>query len=152
MCHHMNMKPGGQMLENKLVRADEKIRKQLNLEPGAYVIYISRLRTADGEPVTIERNYFPVKYSFLLEKKFDDNSLFECLQEEAKVRVITSEKQIELCRATAAEAKLMKVKKGAPLLYIKSVAYTYDREPLYAGAQVFNGEVCSLYVCESVEQ
>lgn len=34
MCHHMNMKPGGQMLENKLVRADEKIRKQLNLEPG----------------------------------------------------------------------------------------------------------------------
>lgn len=63
-----------------------------------------------------------------------------------------SEKQIELCRATAAEAKLMKVKKGAPLLYIKSVAYTYDKEPLYAGAQVFNGEVCSLYVCESVEQ
>ena len=116
------------------------------------MIYISRLRTADGEPVTIERNYFPVKYSFLLEKKFDDNSLFECLQEEAKVRVITSEKHIELCRATAAEAKLMKVKKGAPLLYIKSVAYTYDREPLYAGAQVFNGEVCSLYVCESVEQ
>ena len=37
MCHHMNMKPGGQMLENKLVHADEKIRKQLNLEPGAYV-------------------------------------------------------------------------------------------------------------------
>ena len=31
MCHHMNMKPGGQMLENKLVHADEKIRKQLNL-------------------------------------------------------------------------------------------------------------------------
>ena len=90
MCRHMNMKPGGQMLES--------------------------------------------------------------LQEEAKVRVISSEKQIELCRATAAEAKLMKVKKGAPLLYIKSVAYTYDREPLYAGAQVFNGEVCSLYVCESVEQ
>lgn len=152
MCRHMNMKPGGQMLENKLIPADDKIQKQLNLEPGAYVVYISRLRTADGEPVTIERNYFPVKYSFLLEKKFDDNSLFECLQEEAKVRVISSEKQIELCRATAAEAKLMKVKKGAPLLYIKSVAYTYDREPLYAGAQVFNGEVCSLYVCESVEQ
>ena len=139
MCRHMNMKPGGQMLENKLIPADDKIQKQLNLEPGAYVVYISRLRTADGEPVTIERNYFPVK-------------LFECLQEEAKVRVISSEKQIELCRATAAEAKLMKVKKGAPLLYIKSVAYTYDKEPLYAGAQVFNGEVCSLYVCESVEQ
>ena len=33
MCRHMNMKPGGQMLENKLVLADDKIQKQLNLEP-----------------------------------------------------------------------------------------------------------------------
>ena len=57
-------KPGGQMLENKLVHADEKIRKQLNLEPEHTWIYTSWLRTADGEPVTIERNYFPVKYSF----------------------------------------------------------------------------------------
>ena len=152
MCRHMNMKPGGQMLENKLVLADDKIQKQLNLEPGSYVVYISRLRTADGEPVAIEKNYFPVKYSFLLEKQFNDNSLFECLQEEAKVRVASSEKRIELCRATAEEAKLMKVKKGTPLLYIKSVTYTYDREPLYAGVQLFNGETCSFYVCESIEQ
>ena len=152
MCRHMNMKPGGRMLENKLVLADDKIQKQLNLEPGSYVVYISRLRTADGEPVAIEKNYFPVKYSFLLEKQFNDNSLFECLQEEAKVRVASSEKRIELCRATAEEAKLMKVKKGTPLLYIKSVTYTYDREPLYAGVQLFNGETCSFYVCESIEQ
>ena len=129
MCRHMNMKPGGRMLENKLVLADDKIQKQLNLEPGSYVVYISRLRTADGEPVAIE-----------------------CLQEEAKVRVASSEKRIELCRATAEEAKLMKVKKGTPLLYIKSVTYTYDREPLYAGVQLFNGETCSFYVCESIEQ
>ena len=54
--------------------------------------------------------------------------------------------------ATAEEAKLMKVKKGTPLLYIKSVTYTYDREPLYAGVQLFNGETCSFYVCESIEQ
>lgn len=135
-----------------LVLADDKIQKQLNLEPGSYVVYISRLRTADGEPVAIEKNYFPVKYSFLLEKQFNDNSLFECLQEEAKVRVASSEKRIELCRATAEEAKLMKVKKGTPLLYIKSVTYTYDREPLYAGVQLFNGETCSFYVCESIEQ
>ena len=68
------------------------------------------------------------------------------------VRVASSQKRIELCRATAEEAKLMKVKKGTPLLYIKSVTYTYDREPLYAGVQLFNGETCSFYVCESIEQ
>ena len=136
----------------KNLQSFSEMCRHMNMKPGSYVVYISRLRTADGEPVAIEKNYFPVKYSFLLEKQFNDNSLFECLQEEAKVRVASSEKRIELCRATAEEAKLMKVKKGTPLLYIKSVTYTYDREPLYAGVQLFNGETCSFYVCESIEQ
>ena len=124
MCRHMNMVPGGRMLENKLIPADKKVREQLGLEKGAQVLYISRVRTANGEPVAIEKNYFPLKYSFLLEKRFDDNSLFECLRDEAKVKVAVSEKRIELYRATTSEAKLLKISRGAPLLFIKSVAYT----------------------------
>ncbi len=151
MCRHMNMVPGGRMLENKLIPADEKVREQLGLEKGAQVLYISRVRTANGEPVAIEKNYFPLKYSFLLEKRFDDNSLFECLRDEAKVKVAVSEKRIELCRATTSEAKLLKISRGTPLLFIKSVAYTQEREPLYAGVQVFNGETCSFYVRESLD-
>lgn len=139
------------MLESKLIPADKKVREQLGLEKGAQVLYISRVRTANGEPVAIEKNYFPLKYSFLLEKRFDDNSLFECLRDEAKVKVAVSEKRIELCRATTSEAKLLKISRGAPLLFIKSVAYTQEREPLYAGVQVFNGETCSFYVRESLD-
>mgnify|MGYP004468415247 FL=1 len=112
------------MLENKLIPADEKVREQLGLEKGAQVLYLSRVRNANGEPVAIEKNYFPLKYSFLLEKRFDDNSLFECLRDEAKVKVAVSEKRIELYRATTSEAKLLKISRGAPLLFIKSVAYT----------------------------
>lgn len=48
MCRHMNMVPGGRMLENKLIPADEKVREQLGLEKGAQVLYISRVRTANG--------------------------------------------------------------------------------------------------------
>ena len=54
--------------------------------------------------------------------------------------------------ATAAEAKLMKVKKGAPLLYIKSVAYTYDREPLYAGARSLTVRYVPSMSVNTVEQ
>lgn len=46
------------MLENKLIPADEKVREQLGLEKGAQVLYISRVRTANGEPVAIEKNIF----------------------------------------------------------------------------------------------
>lgn len=86
----------GTMPENKLVLADDKIQKQLNLEPGSYVVYISRLRTADGGTVAIEKNYFPVKYSFLLKRKRMIIRLSACRKK--YVRVASSEKRIELCR------------------------------------------------------
>lgn len=80
MCAHMGMKAGGRMLENRLEPASEKIARLLNVEKGSQVIYISRVRYADGMPMAIERNYFPLKYAFLLEERFDDNSLFTFLK------------------------------------------------------------------------
>ena len=149
MCAHMGMKAGGRMLENRLELASEKIARLLNVEKGSQVIYISRVRYADGMPMAIERNYFPLKYAFLLEERFDDNSLFTFLKEHSHTAVAISEKWIELCKATAAEAELLQMAKGTSMLFIKSVAYTAEKEPIYVGHQVFNGEKCSFYVCES---
>ena len=149
MCRQMGVRPGGRMLENRLVQADEKTASRLGIEPGSNVVYISRLRLADQEPVQIEKNYFPLKYAFLLDGKFDDNSLFDYLNEEAGARVASSEKMIELCRATAEEAALLDVKKGDYLLFVRSTAYDDEGEPMYAGVQIINGDRFTLYVYES---
>ena len=81
MCEQMGVVPGAHMLENNIVDADEKIAARLGIETGSKVIFISRLRFADSEPVVIEKNYFPLKYAFLLEAQFEDNSLFDYLKE-----------------------------------------------------------------------
>ena len=137
MCEQMGVKPGAQVLENRLIMADKK------------VAYISRLRLADGEPVQVEKSYFPLKYAFLLEEDLNNGSMFECLKEKAGAKVASSEKMIELCRATAEEAALMDVKKGDYLLFVKSTAYDENGEPMYAGIQLINGDRFSLYVYES---
>ncbi len=149
MCRQMGLRPGARMLENRLVQVDPKMAARLGVEPGSNVIYISRLRYADQEPVQVEKNYFPLKYAFLLDAKFDNNSLFEFLSEKAGVRVAASEKMIELCRATAEEAALLDMKKGDNLLFVRSTAYDDAGEPLYAGVQIINGDRFSLYVYES---
>lgn len=149
MCRQMGAVPGAKMLENRLVEADEKIAEKLGVEKGSSVVYISRLRFADQEPVQIERNYFPLKYAFLLDAKFDDNSLFDFLKEKAGTQVAGSEKVIELCRATAEEAGLLGVKKEDYLLFVRSTAYDAEGAPIYAGVQVINGDRFSLYVYES---
>ena len=149
MCEQMGVKPGAQVLENRLIMADKKVAGQLGIEPGSNVVYISRLRLADGEPVQVEKSYFPLKYAFLLEADLNNGSMFECLKEKAGAKVASSEKMIELCRATAEEAALMDVKKGDYLLFVKSTAYDENGEPMYAGIQLINGDRFSLYVYES---
>ena len=148
MCAHMGMKAGGRMLENRLEPASEKIARLLNVEKGSQVIYISRVRYADGMPMAIERNYFPLKYAFLLEERFDDNSLFTFLKEHSHTAVAISEKWIELARRQQRKQSFCRWRKEL-MLFIKSVAYTAEKEPIYVGHQVFNGEKCSFYVCES---
>ena len=150
MCVQMGVTPGARMLENRLVKADVKTARCLGVDPGSDVIYISRLRFADQEPVQIEKNFFPLKYAFLLGAKFDDNSLFDFLREKAGVRVASSEKVIELCRATADEADLLGIKKGDYLLFVRSTAFDDHGDPLYAGTQIINGDRFSLYVYESI--
>ena len=149
MCEQMGVKPGAQVLENRLIMADKKVADRLGIEPGSNVVYISRLRLADGEPVQVEKSYFPLKYAFLLEEDLNNGSMFECLKEKAGAKVASSEKMIELCRATAEEAALMDVKKGDYLLFVKSTAYDENGEPMYAGIQLINGGRFSLYVDES---
>ena len=61
MCEQMGMKPGARMLENRLVEADAKTAARLGIEQGSQVVYISRLRFADMEPVAIEKSYFHLK-------------------------------------------------------------------------------------------
>lgn len=149
MCEQMGVKPGAQVLENRLIMADKKVADRLGIEPGSNVVYISRLRLADGEPVQVEKSYFPLKYAFLLEEDLNNGSMFECLKEKAGAKVASSEKMIELCRATAEESALMDVKKGDYLLFVKSTAYDENGEPMYAGIQLINGDRFSLYVYES---
>ncbi len=149
MCEQMGVKPGAQVLENRLIMADKKVADRLGIEPGSNVVYISRLRLADGEPVQVEKSYFPLKYAFLLEEDLNNGSMFECLKEKAGAKVASSEKMIELCRATAEEAALMDVKKGDYLLFVKSTAYDENGEPMYAGIQLIIGDRFSLYVYES---
>ena len=149
ICEQMGVKPGAQVLENRLIMADKKVADRLGIEPGSNVVYISRLRLADGEPVQVEKSYFPLKYAFLLEEDLNNGSMFECLKEKAGAKVASSEKMIELCRATAEEAALMDVKKGDYLLFVKSTAYDENGEPMYAGIQLINGDRFSLYVYES---
>lgn len=151
MCTQMGVKPGAKMLENKLIACNEKIAEMLEIPLGTQIVFISRVRYANDEPVVIENNYFSPKYSFLLGEKFDNNSLFEFIKNRLDIPtpISTSEKRIEICKANQKEAELLNVKKNSSMLFVKSMVYDNDNEPMCVGIQIINGERFSLYVYES---
>ena len=64
MCQQVGVTAGGKMLENKIVIVDEKMARRLEIPAGSRVVFISRVRFADSEPVVIENNYFTMEYAF----------------------------------------------------------------------------------------
>lgn len=148
MCLQMGVTPGAKTLENNLIYPSEKIYKKLKVSSDEQIIYISRLRYADNDPVVIEKNYFPSKFVSLLTEDLNDNSLFHILKEKLNVEVSSSVKKIELCKASKEEAELLNVKKNSPLILIKSIARDSNDEPMYIGVQIINGERFSFYIQE----
>lgn len=149
MCRRQGLKPGGRMLKNELVNADPKICRNLGIPENSQCVHLKRLRLADDQPVAIEENYFPLQYSMLLNETFNDNSMLAFLKEKFDVTIAISEKWIELCTARAREAQYLEIARGTPLMYIKSVAYTAKKEPIYYGTQIFNGEKHSFYIYQA---
>ena len=151
-CTEMGRKSGAKMTQNCIVKASERVATALKIPVESDVVYIERIRFADDEPVQIERSYFTTKYQFLLDATFDDNSLFDFLRAQKGVWVTSSEKTVEICRATAQAAQQLEVKKGTPLLFVRSVAYDNEDDPLYMGIQIINGERFALHVYETAQK
>ncbi len=150
-CRIQGVEPGASLLASGMTELDEETVVSLGLLPDDHGqeeketgpvlgVFLSRLRTADGIPVAIENNYFSPAYSYLLNEDLNDKSLLACLKERSGVIVSRSDKEIGLCLANENEARYLHVPKDAPLIMIRSTAYTQTGEPLYVGTQIMNGQ------------
>ena len=131
---------GSRLLECKLINANQKILSELERPEEEQVLFISRLRYINGEPMAVETNLFPITYSFLINENLNEKSLFEVLKKRSGTEVAISRRTLEICRATQQEAQQLKVVKGSPLLLIRSIAYSTENQPVFVGTQLINGE------------
>ena len=143
-CRMQGLTSGSTLLERSVRRPPSKICQRLGLPDGSQTVYISRLRFADGEPILIESNDYPMTYAGLLSEDLG-GSLFEVLTRKFGVELLTSRKTIEICRANSWESRLLKVKRRHPLLLVRS-DLSSATGPVYAGSQIINGERYKLIV------
>jgi GntR family transcriptional regulator len=106
--------PGDQLLSATLEHAPAPARQALALRAGAKVHAISRLRTADGEPVALEMTYFPARLTPGLLDLPLSGSLWQILRAHYDVSPERAVAEMEIVTLDEASATLLDARVAAP--------------------------------------
>ncbi|HEX2944939.1 MAG TPA: GntR family transcriptional regulator [Clostridia bacterium] len=133
--------PSTKVLEKEIIKCDEKVSHALGVETGSDVIKLTRLRSADNEPVVFISTYVP--YSIcpgLLSYDMENESLYEIIEKESDMLVSRADRTLELVSAGEFEAKLLKIRKGSPIQFIESVVYLENDTPVVYSHAKYRGD------------
>lgn len=140
LCNSLGAKAGAEDIEKKIIIPNKRIIESLEITDNAMVVYISRVRYADDDPVVIEKNYFNINYGYLINEDLVNKSLFKILKQKSGIEIVNSNKSIDIVRAEKDHSRFLKVNIGDPLLRISSVAYSVEDTVAYVGEQIIKAE------------
>jgi len=141
VCNNNGMKHTVKVTNIQHIPASQTDIQVLGLAPGAMMLYIQRVHSADGDPIMIENNYYPLdRFGFLEKEDLEDGSLFHLLSDKYGINPFgTSSTRIEVVRASAKNAALLNVKVGEPLLHVDACFKDRNNVNIFIGKQYIVG-------------
>jgi DNA-binding GntR family transcriptional regulator len=139
-----DQKPATQVLDRELLPAPAAVAERLGVPAGTQVLHLRRVRTARGEPLAVMRNWLPADLApVLTAEALESRGLYE-LMRGTGVHLRIATQRIGARRATGAEARLLAVRKGAPLLTMERVSYDGSGRAVEFGSHVYDAETYSI--------
>jgi GntR family transcriptional regulator len=129
------------VLEQAIEPAGAKLATALGLEATTPVIKLVRLRFVQDEPIVLVTSYLPYDLCpELVNADLSEQSLYAFLKSAYGLSVASGRRRIESVGASEAEARLLNIEEGAPLLKLDSVSYLQDGTPLEYFHGAFRGD------------
>jgi GntR family transcriptional regulator len=133
--------PGSVVRASELVEADAHLARSLEVAPGAELVRVDRVRTADGVPMAVEQAWLPVaRFPGVEEADFADASLFELLSERWGVRLRDADQRVVAVAIEGEDAELLEVPPGEPGLRFSTLARDVEDRPVYFAISLFRGD------------
>ena len=124
-------KPVTQVLHQKVIEANEKVAGYLEITPGTEVVDIKRLRSVDNVPVQLVTTYIPFQFCpKVAQVDLSNRSLYDFLEQECGLFIARGRRYIEAVSANEADARLLQVERGAPLVQLESISYLENGKPV----------------------
>jgi DNA-binding GntR family transcriptional regulator len=137
-------KPSTQILDRELVPAPAAVAERLGVPVGAQVLHLERLRSAGEDPLAVMRNWLPADLApALTAEALQTRGLYE-LMRGTGVHLRIATQRIGARGATAPEARLLQLRKGAPLLTMERVTYDGSGRAVELGTHVYHAERYSI--------
>lgn len=115
--------PSKELVEKRLVAADELLAAKLGLDVGDPVLSLKMLRFASGTPLMLATSNLPAARFVGLGERADASfSLYELLREQYGVEPSRTESVFETLMPEDEDLRLLQLPTGAPLLLSKSIA------------------------------
>jgi GntR family transcriptional regulator len=125
-----HVEAGAHVVQASTRRPTPEVRAALLLKRGEQVHEVIRVRSANGDPITLEETYFPANvFKGLLNFDLTD-SLYQVMQREFGKSPHSADEVIEPVKATTQQAELLGIGVDDPLLLVTRTSYAIDGVPV----------------------
>ncbi len=122
-----------QLLEFKRLRASADVARMLEMKAGDPMVMIKRLLVFGGDPVVLEEVWLPgTLFKGLTAAAVSEHrgALYNLFETQFGTRMVRAEEKLKAAAADKANAGLLRVEPGYPLLAVERVSYTYADKPV----------------------
>jgi len=135
------MTPGSIVLTQELIPASAVVTRHLQVPEATPVVHIERVRTANGEPMALERTYLPAgRFPGLEAADLGGVSLYTLLAERWGVRVTSADQWASAVRLTEEEAEVLGVDPEQPALLFQRVTCDQSGNLIEYVRSVYRGD------------
>jgi GntR family transcriptional regulator len=134
------LSPGSRVIAVEGGPAGGRIGSALNLSPTDPVVRITRVRTADNQPMCIEHSAIPATIAPTLAEDNLDGSLYELLERRYKVRIEQAEQILRAAVLEPDEAALLEVPAFSAALVVERTARDARRVAIEHARSTYRGD------------
>lgn len=132
--------PSSKVLSFRIQPPNEAVKEALRLKEDDLVFCLRRVRYGDSVPMGIESSSLPVQLCPGLIETFDPtNSLYQELSEQYGIQLMVTDEVIEVGKANAEDARLLKIAAGSPVFLFTRVSYLENGTPVEYVKSVYPG-------------
>jgi GntR family transcriptional regulator len=133
--------PKTQILRFEAVSNTSVVGEMLKISKDERVVLLERLRFASDEPLVLVTTYLPEsRLPNVLAKNLQDESLYRTIERGYGLAIGKAIRTLEPRIAGEYEARMLSIKKGAPIQYIETVTYLIDGAPIEFSQASYRGD------------